>query len=198
MAYVEGKLFMMNTSNVHEMKFGRPQTVLIDAETRPNGIIVNLGGTLEDKGNRPDLDHVHSISETVQTKVAGKFIVVAPEINVEQYRTVDGQIGKFVLEVGETYTAYQLSVLDRLEYSDAYFKDATALKVGDKVNVQQKDVNGARFVKADTGGAMRIVSIVPLWLPVMLAPNLATGQGSGKTAKLMPESCKMIKVEVEK
>ena len=190
----EKKLFMMNTSNVHEMKFGRPQTVLNDAE-RPNGVIVTLGATQEKTAR--ELDHAHAITEGALTKVAGKFIVVAPEINVQQYRTIDGQIGKFVLEADETYTAYQLSVLDRLEYSDAYFKDAAALKVGDKVNVQQKDVNGARFVKADTGGAMRIISIVPLWLPVMLAPNLATGQGSGKTAKLMPESCKMIKVEVE-
>ena len=190
----EKKLFMMNTSNVHEMKFGRPQTVLNDAE-RPNGVIVTLGATQEKTAR--ELDHAHAITEGALTKVAGKFIVVAPEINVQQYRTIDGQIGKFVLEADETYTAYQLSVLDRLEYSDAYFKDAAALKVGDKVNVQQKDINGARFVKADTGGAMRIVSIVPLWLPVMLAPNLATGQGSGKTVKLMPESCKMIKVEVE-
>ena len=189
-------LFMCNTSNVHEMKFGRPQTVLVEGkEALPNGVIVTLGGTQEKTAR--ELDHAHAIAEGALTKVAGKFIVVAPEINVEQYRTVDGQIGKFVLEVGETYTAYQLSVLDRLEYSDAYFKAAADLKVGDKVNVQQKDANGARFVKADTGGAMRIVSIVPLWLPVMLAPNLATGQGSGKTAKLMPESCKMIKVEVE-
>ena len=37
-------LFMCNTSNVHEMKFGRPQTVLNDAE-RPNGVIVTLGAT---------------------------------------------------------------------------------------------------------------------------------------------------------
>ena len=190
----EKKLFMMNTSNVHEMKFGRPQTVLNDAE-RPNGVIVTLGATKE--GQARELDHCRAITEGALTKVAGKFIVVAPEINVEQYRTVDGQIGKFVLEVGETYTAYQLSVLDRLEYSDAYFKEAAALKVGDKVDVCAKGSNGERFAKAQTGGAMRIVSIVPLWLPVMLAPNLATGQGSGKVAKLMPESCKMIKVEVE-
>ena len=196
MAYVEGKLFMMNTSNVHEMKFGRPQTVLND-EVRPNGVIVTLGATKE--GTARELDHCHAITEGALTEVAGKFIVVAPEINVQQYRTIDGQIGKFVLEVGETYTAYQLSVLDRLEYSDAYFKDAATLKLGDKVNVQQKDANGARFVKADTGGAMRIVSIAPLWLPVMLVPNIAVdGQGSGNLAKLMPQSCQMIKVEVEK
>ena len=189
-------LLMANTSNVKEMKNGRPESVLLKDKTGategtlPNCAIVSVGDVVEG-------DHVREAKALAATNAAGKFVVVAPEINVEQYRTVDGQIGKFVLEVGETYTAYQLSVLDRLEYSDAYFKDATALKVGDKVNVQQKDANGARFAKADTGGAMRIVSIVPLWLPVMLAPNLATGQGSGKTAKLMPESCKMIKVEVE-
>ena len=197
----EKKLFMMNTSNVHEMKFGRPQTVLVEGKTRPNGIIVTLEATKEGKTLATrELDHVHGITESEMKAVAGKFIVVAPEINVQQYRTIDGQIGKFVLEVGETYTAYQLSVLDRLEYSDAYFKDATALKVGDKVDVCAKGAKCERFVKADTGGAMRIVSIVPLWLPVMLAPNTALlgGQGEGNLAKLMPQSCQMIKVEVEK
>ena len=198
MAYVEGKLFMMNTSNVHEMKFGRPQTVLND-EVRPNGVIVTLGDTQEDEsGSKRELDHCHAISEGALTAVAGKFIVVAPEINVQQYRTVDGQIGKFVLEAGETYTAYQLSVLDRLEYSDAYFKEASALKVGEKVDVCAKGANGERFAKASTGGCLRIVSIVPLWLPVMLAPNVTDGQGSKNLAKLMPQSCNMIKVEVVK
>ena len=41
-------LFMCNTSNVHEMKFGRPQTVLLEAEM-PNGAIVTLGATQEAK-----------------------------------------------------------------------------------------------------------------------------------------------------
>ena len=191
----EKKLFMMNTSNVHEMKFGRPQTVLNDAE-RPNGVIVTLGATQEKTAR--ELDHCRAITEGALTKVAGKFIVVAPEINVQQYRTIDGQIGKFVLEAGETYSAYMLSKLDRLEYSDAYFKNAGALEVGHRVNVCGKGTAGERFEKADTGGAMRIVSIVPLWLPVMLVPNIELGQGTGNLAKLMPESCQMIKVEVEK
>ena len=117
---------------------------------------------------------------------------------MQEFRKIDGQIGKFVLEAGETYTAYMLSKLDRLEYSDAYFKEASALKVGDKVDVCAKGAKGERFEKASTGGAMRIVSIVPLWLPVMLVPNIELGQGTGNLAKLMPESCKMIKVEVEK
>lgn len=189
-------LFMCNTSNVHEMKFGRPQTVLVEGkDALPNGVIVTLGATKE--GTARELDHVHGITEGALTAVAGKFIVVAPEINAQQYRTIDGQIGKFVLEVGETYSAYQLSVLDRIEYSEAYFKDAAALKVGDKVNVQQKDANGARFVKADTG-CMHIVSVVDLWMPIMLAANDGVAQVGGQDAKLMPTSVKMIKVEVEK
>lgn len=187
-------LFQCNTSNVHEMKFGRPQTVLNEAE-RPNGVIVTLGATQESVAR--ELDHCHSISEGALTAVAGKFVVVAPEINVQQYRKIDGQIGKFVLEAGETYTAYQLSVLDRLEYSDAYFVDAAELEVGDKVNVQAKGTNGERFVASETG-CLRIVSITELWLPIMLQANNAAGQGEGNDAKLMPESVKMIKVEVEK
>ena len=191
----EKKLFMMNTSNVHEMKFGRPQTVLNDAE-RPNGVIVKLGATKE--ATARELDHVHAIEEGALTEVAGQFIVVAPEINVQQYRTIDGQIGKFVLEAGETYSAYMLSKLDRLEYSDAYF--TTLPSVGDKVSVQAKDENGARFKVDASNGCLRVVSVVPLWLPVMLAPNTALlgGQGEGNLAKLMPQSCQMIKVEFEK
>ena len=187
-------LFMCNTSNVHEMKFGRPQTVLLEADM-PNGAIVTLGATQEAKA--PELDHAHAVTEGVLTSVIGAFVVVAPEINVQQYLMIDGQIGKFVLEAGETYTAYMLQKLDRLEYSDAYFMNAGALQVGDKVNVQAKGTNGERFVKHDAG-CLRIVSIHDLWLPVMLQANVATAQGSKNPAKLMPASCKMIKIEVEK
>ena len=190
-------LLMCNTSNVHEMKFGRPQTVLVEGEARPNGIIVTLGATKEAGGR--ELDHVHAIKEEAMEAVAGKFIVVAPEINAQQYRKIDGQIGKFVLEVGETYSAYQLAVLDRMEYSEGYFMNAGALKVGDKVNVQAKGAEGQRFVKASGAvGAMRVVSIVDLWMPVMLAANDGVAQVGEQDAKLMPATIKMIKVEVEK
>lgn len=186
-------LFMCNTSNVHEMKFGRPQTVLNDAE-RPNGVIVTLGATKE--GEARELDHVHAITEGALTAVAGKFIVVAPEINVQQYRTIDGQIGKFVLEAGETYSAYQLAVLDRIEYSEAYF--VAVPEVGNKVKVQAKDAKGARFVVDNAAGCLRVVSVVDLWMPVMLAANDGVAQIGGQDAKLMPATVKMIKVEVEK
>ena len=183
-------LFQCNTSNVHEMKFGRPQTVLND-KVRPNGVIVTLGATQESVAR--ELDHCHSISEGALEKVVGAFVVVAPEINVQQYRTIDGQIGKFVLEADETYTAYMLQKHDRLEYSDAYFDAVPA--VGDKVNVKAGEGLAPRFSVG--GAALRVVSVVDLWLPVMLQANVASGQGEGNLAKLMPESQKMIKLEVE-
>ena len=188
-------LFMCNTSNVHEMKFGRPQTVLVEGkDALPNEVIVTLGATKE--GTARELDHVHGITEGVLTSVAGKFIVVAPEINAQQYRTIDGQIGKFVLEVGETYSAYQLSVLDRIEYSDAYF--ATLPEVGNKVSVQAKDAKGARFKVDASNGCLRVVSVVDLWMPVMLVANDGVNQVGGADAKLMPTTIKMIKDQVEK
>ena len=183
-------LFQCNTSNVDEMRHGRPQTVLNDKE-RPNGVIVTLGETQESVAR--ELDHCHSIQEGALSEVAGAFVVVAPEINVQQYRTIDGQIGKFVLEADETYTAYMLVKHDRLEYSEAYFEAVPA--VGDKVNVKAGEGLAPRF--SANGQALRVVSVVDLWLPVMLQANSASAQGAGNLAKLMPESCKMIKLEVE-
>ena len=180
-------LFMCNTSNIHEMKFGRPQSVILAAEM-PNGAIVTLGAVQDDKEG----DHLHSATAASGASVIGKFIVVAPEINAQQYRTIDGQIGKFVLEAGEAYSAYMLQKHDRIEYSDAYFAELPAK--GDKVNPKVKDANGAIFAKG--GAALEVVSVRELWLPVVLQANTKDAQGNGAAAKLMPASCKMIKLEV--
>ena len=184
-------LFQCNTSNVHEMKFGRPQTVLNDA-VRPNGVIVTLGETQEKVAR--ELDHCHAISEGALAEVVGAFVVVAPEINAQQYCTIDGQIGKFALEAGETYSAYMLQKHDRLEYSDAYFEAVPA--VGAKVNVKVGVGLAPRF--SANGEALRVVSVTELWLPVMLQANTANAQGAGNDAKLMPASVKMVKLEVVK
>lgn len=176
-------LFQCNTSNVDEMRHGRPQTVLNDAE-RPNGVIVTLGATKE--AEERELDHCHAIVEGALSEVVGAFVVVAPEINAEQYRTIQGQIGKFVLEADETYSAYRLQKHDRLEYSEAYFDAVPA--VGDKLDVKAGEGLAPRFSAG--GAALRVVSVVDLWMPVMLAAN-------SKEGALMPASVKMIKLEVE-
>ena len=176
-------LFQCNTSNVDEMRHGRPQTVLND-KVRPNGVIVTLGATQEAKER--ELDHCHAIEEGALSQVVGAFVVVAPEIIEDEYRTINGQIGKFALKADETYSAYRLQKHDRLEYSEAYFDAVPA--VGDKVNVKAGEGLAPRFSAG--GAALRVVSVVDLWMPVMLAAN-------SKEGALMPTSVKMIKLEVE-
>ena len=185
-------LFMCNTSNVKEMEIGRPQTVMFEGgEVKPNGSIVTLGNTVEKTKGRA-YDHVHAVTFGEAEAVEGKFIIVAPEINVEEYRTIDGQIGKYVLEPGVTYSAYQLQKLDRIEYSDSYFTGAyfvspEALKVGDTVKINAQ----GKFEKVVSNGALRVVSILPTHLPVMMAP----GKKNQKIS-LMPQAGLKIKLEV--
>lgn len=116
------ELKVANTSNVKEMKDGRPQTVMFTTEQAvdlPNCTIVTLGAVKDGA----ELDHVHAVTvlepEAVADAVAAgtAYVVVAPEIMVEEARRTDGHIGLFRLEADETYTAYKLQKHDRLELS---------------------------------------------------------------------------------
>ena len=132
-----GELKVANTSNVKEMKAGRPQTIMFtEAQAKGQELgncqIVELGATMEAKG-KEELDHVHGVSvKALADAKPGHYIVVAPEIMVEEARLTDGHIGKFRFVEDETYTAYELSLHDRLELSAAYF-GGTAPAVGTKV-----------------------------------------------------------------
>ena len=184
--------FMCNTSKIKSMKLENPKTVMFKGDAKPNGTIVTLKATMEKEKGR-EYDHVHEVefltSETVA--VAGKYIIVAPEINVEQYRLIDNQISKFVLEADETYAAYRLQVGDRIEYTDGYFASIDGLEVGDFVNVNasgklEKDTDGT-----DATSAFRVVSILPTHYPIVMQPGKKS-QAIG----LMPEAGKKIKLEV--
>lgn len=185
-------LLMANTSNVKEMKGGRPQTVMFtEGGLKPNCTIVTLKDTMEETAR--ELDHVHAVEFlTSVDSVVGKWVIVSPEINVQQYRKIDDQIGKYMLEEDETYTAYQLQALDRLEYSEGYFTSIEGLEVGDFVEI---DGTG-KFAKDGDGSVttspFRVVSITDLWHPIVMQAN--------KTAKqplaLQPKAPKMIKLEV--
>lgn len=215
--------YMCNTSNIKEMEIGRPQTVMFErghlaqAKTFPNGTIVTLGDTMENatipggatKYGR-EYDHVHKAAQVVGqanaqqlTAVEGKWIVIAPEIRVEQYRRIHDQISGFELEENVTYTAYQLNKLDRIEYSDDYFVNPQQLNVGDYVNL---DDNG-KFAKNGGGGAQnnsafRVVSKLPMFYPVVMNQNPPAqnpgqpGQGTGMT--FLPTAGYKIKLEVVK
>lgn len=176
-------LLMANTSNVKEMKNGRPESVLLKDKTGategtlPNCAIVSVGDIVTEQG-----DHIREAKALAATNAVGKFVVVAPEINVEQYRMIDNDIAKFALEAGEVYTAYELQVRDRLEFSEKYFE--TVPSVGQTVNIAD---NGKLTAAADSG-CLKVISVREQRMPMVVLPN----------GTMMTSSIKMVKVEVVK
>ena len=174
-------LLMANTSNVKEMKNGRPESVLLKAKDSekvlPNCAIVSVGDVVTEQG-----DHIREAKALAATNAAGKFVVVAPEINVQQYRTVDNDIAKFALEAGEVYTAYELQLRDRLEFSEEYF--ATLPAVGQTVNI----ADDGKLTKAADGGCLKVISVREQRMPMVVLSD----------GSMRPAAIKMVKVEVVK
>ena len=174
-------LLMANTSNVKEMKNGRPESVLLKDKTGavagalPNCAIVSVGDVVEG-------DDIREAKALAATNAVGKFVVVAPEINVQQYRMIDNDIAKFALEAGEVYTAYELQLRDRLEFSADYF--ATLPAVGQTVNIAD---NGKLTASTDSG-CLKVISVRDQRMPMVVKPD----------GTMMPASIKMVKVEVVK
>lgn len=211
--------YMCNTANIKEMKNGRPQTVMFERAHNaqgnklfPNGTIVELGDTLEGKqiggavatAYGRDYDHVHKVEPFQGSNplvgvdtAAGKWIVVAPEINIEEYRLIDGQISKFSLEENVTYTAYQLQKLDRIEYTEDYFDNAGQINVGDFVKFKQ---DSEKLEKGTNAGdsAFRVVAKTPMFYPVILGKNapIAAPGNPGQQATFLPTSGIKFKLEV--
>ena len=116
-------LKVANTSNVKEMKNGRPMNVKLEGADLENCVIVTLA---EQPVDQKENDHVFVgtvlAADAVAAAVAGgtAYLVVAPEIMVEEARKTDGHIGKFRFEAGGVYTAYQLHAHDRIEVSSSH------------------------------------------------------------------------------
>lgn len=165
---------MANTSNVYEMKFGRPQSIIAPKEL-PNCAIVTL-----DALNTGD-DHVRTVKAEAKDTAVGQFVIVAPEINVEQYRMVDNSIAKFSLEKDEIYSAYELKLLDRLEFSADYFTSVPT--VGQTVKIAAD----GKLTGTEADGCLKVISIREQRLPMVMIDGV-----------LSPASVKMVKVEVVK
>ena len=165
---------MANTSNVYEMKFGRPQSI-IAPKALPNCAIVTL-----DALNEGD-DHVRTVKPEAKETAVGQFVIVAPEINVEQYRMVDNSIAKFSLEQGEIYSAYELKLLDRLEFSADYFPSVPT--VGQTVKIAAD----GKLTDHQAEGCLKVISVREQRLPMVMI-----------NGELSPASVKMVKVEVVK
>ena len=102
-----GELKVANTSNVKEMKNGRPMNVKLPVREEgeaaldmENCIIVTLGAAGEGEN-----DHVFEATVLAAgavdaaVKAGTAYLVVAPEIMVEEARMTDGHIGKFLLDI---------------------------------------------------------------------------------------------------
>ena len=148
-----GELKVANTSNVKEMKNGRPMNVKLVGEGLENCVIVTLGaaGTGED-------DHVFTVTKVLAANEVAEavangtaYLVVAPEIMVEEARRTDGHIGKFRFEKGGVYTAYKLNPHDRIEVSSTH-----------------------RYAT----GAGRVISTRPMATGLVIAPNGELYEGS--------------------
>ena len=166
---------MANTSNVYEMKFGRPQSIIAPKEL-PNCAIVTL-----DALNAGD-DHVRTVKPEAKETAVGQFVIVAPEVNVEQYRMVDNSIAKFSLEQGEIYSAYELKLLDRLEFSADYFTPSVP-SVGQTVKIAAD----GKLTGHEADGCLKVISVREQRLPMVMINGV-----------LSPASVKMVKVEVVK
>ena len=174
-------LLMANTSNVKEMKNGRPESVLLKANDSatvlPNCAIVSVGDIVTEQG-----DHIREAKALAATNAVGKFVVVAPEINVEQYRMIDNDIAKFALEAGEVYTAYELQLRDRLEFSAEYFE--TVPSVGQTVNI----ADNGKLTAAAESGCLKVISVREQRMPMVVLSD----------GSMRPAAIKMVKVEVVK
>ena len=175
----DGKLFVANTSNVKEMKNGRPMNVKIAEEGLPNCTIVTLGAAGEGVE-----DHVFPGTKVALASAkAGDFVVVAPEIMVEEARKTDGHIGKYRLDKGGVHTGYELHLHDRLELSAEYFGGeaaAQALEVGKPIA---------------EGAKLRVVSIRKMATGMIIAPAALVG-GTATMELYAGAQITMVKVEV--
>ena len=158
----DGKLFVANTSNVKEMKNGRPMNVKITEEGLPNCTIVTLGAA----GQGVE-DHVFPGTKVaLDAAKVGDFVVVAPEIMVEEARKTDGHIGKYRLDKGEVHTGYELHLHDRLELSAAYFESVPEVgaAIGNFKVISVRTIATGMIIKPEadelyTGAQMQMVKI---------------------------------------
>lgn len=95
---------------------------------------------------------------------------------------IDNDIAKFALEAGEVYTAYELQLRDRLEFSAEYF--ATVPSVGQTVNI----ADNGKLTAATEQGCLKVISVREQRMPQVVLPD----------GSMRPTAIKMVKVEVVK
>lgn len=170
MAQLKGKdLIVANTTNVKEMKNGRPMNVRIPAADLPNCTVVKLGAV-----ETGENDHVYAVTvlatvADIQAAIAAgeAYVIVAPEIMVEEARRIDGHIGLFRFEQGAVQTAYQLHFHDRLEVAAEH----PLVKTVKMQAISTRNMAEAMYVLASADRQAAIVMHKVEFLPAAAAQN---------------------------
>ena len=162
-----------NLKNVKETFVGRAQSVQHSADL-PNGAIAFLGGL------KAGETHI------IEASATGKglpFVMFRPEIITREESRMDKQLGIFRMKGNKPHPAWQLNVLDKIEYSADFFAETPA--VGD---VFEMKTLGAKFTKnpSATGIVFKVVEEKNAFQPVAYSGEF----------DLLPASHKMYTVQV--
>lgn len=162
-----------NLKNVKETFVGRGQSVVHTGDL-VNGAITFLGDLDKDQ------THIFKASETGEGM---PWVMFRAEINPKEDSRMDKQLGTFRMKGKKAHPAWQLNLLDKIEYSDCYFAEEAA-----KGDIFELKYLGEKFVKnpGATGLVFKVTEVKEAWTPVAYSGDY----------ELFPTSHKMITVQL--
>lgn len=126
------KYLFCNLKNVKETFVGRAQSVQHDATDLPNGVLVWLQ---EPKNGETHIFEAKDAPLVAQPLSPSNlpWVMFRPEITPYEDTRMDYVMGHFRMKAGKAHPAWQLNLLDKVEYSKDYFTDTP--NVGDYYNL---------------------------------------------------------------
>lgn len=115
------KYLFCNLKNVKETFVGRAQSVQHNAEL-PNGSLTFLGNL---KANETHIFEASAVGQASATNMP--WVMFRPEITPYEDTRMDYVMGHFRMKADKPHPAWQLNLLDKIEYSSEYFQDTPAL-----------------------------------------------------------------------
>lgn len=164
-----------NLKNVKEVFVGRAQS-LVHTDDLVNGAIAYVGDLEANE------THIYKAADTGEGM---PWVMFRPEIIAKESSRMDKQLGIFRMKGKKAQPAWQLNLLDKIEYSECYFAETPA--VGDIFEIKTL---GEKFTKnaGATGLVFKVVEIVETRTPVAYSGEY----------KLFPEARKMYTVQLIK
>lgn len=172
-AVAQEEYAVANLKNVKETFVGRAQSVVHTADL-VNGAIAYLGELKEGETH---------IFEAKSTGEGMPWLMFRAEINPKEDSRMDKQLGTYRMKGNKAHPAWQLNLLDKIEYSDSYFAEAPA-----KGDIFELKTLGEKFIKnaGATGLVFKVTEVKEAWTPVAYSGDY----------NLFPTSHKMITVQL--